>query len=134
MHCQTLLTFHASQKVKLPLIPQFPRYKASTKTWKLFHKMHLTSSSCADVLWQRVMAILDVFFMLIWSSLYPLHLRLLKWPRIVYIWRLVLCSMLLILIVDAYHYMINTVCKTFLHYLHSTVTKYLYQDNDWDED
>ena len=43
MHCQTLLTFHANQKVKLPLVPQFPLYKASTKMWKCSHKMYLTS-------------------------------------------------------------------------------------------
>ena len=137
MQRQTLLKFHANQKVKLPLILQFPFYKASTKTWKLFHKTHLTSSPFPDVLWQRMMTVLDVLFLLIWSALYPLHLLFLQndhWLSRVYIWRLVLCSMLLILTVDAHHYVIDTMRKTFLHYLHSTMTKYLYEDNGWCQD
>ena len=62
MQCQALLTFHANQKVKLPLIPQFPLHKTRAKTRKLSHKTHLTSSPFADVLRQRMITVLDVLF------------------------------------------------------------------------
>ena len=84
MQCQTLLTFHANQKVKLPLIPQFPLYKASKKTRKLSHKTQFTSSPFRDVLWQRMITVLDVLFLLIWSASYPLvSSAFIKWLRIV---------------------------------------------------
>ena len=74
---------------------------------KFSHKTYLISSPFPDVLWQRMITVLDVLFLLIWSALYPLvSLAFIKWLRIFlgfykvttdflgFIWHLVFCSIL----------------------------------------
>ena len=71
------------------------------------HKTHLISSPFPDVLWQRMITVLDVLFLPIWSPLYPLvSLAFIKWLRVFSgfykmttdflgcIWHLFFCSIL----------------------------------------
>ena len=103
MQCQALLTFHANQKVKLPLIPQFPLHKTRAKTRKLSHKTHLTSSPFADVLRQRMITVLDVLF-----CIFGFYKMTMDGLRSISDVRFFVPYYILILIMDAYHYVIDT--------------------------